>query len=87
MMKRLLESPEPMTITNVRAGRAIYGDEDHSEIEITLEVEGSHTLMLRLPPRLAHSLNRQVTTAYLAINPPLHQGGGSAMATWQGMEN
>lgn len=73
-------------ITNVRAARAIYGDEDHSDIEITFELEGGLILPLRMPPRLAHRFNREVTTAYLAINPPLHQGG-SAMATWQGMGN
>lgn len=71
-------------IRMVRSSRAVYVEEDRSEIDIQLLMEDGEIITLVLPPRLAGKLVAEVSQAYEAINPPLARGFGAA--TWQGME-
>lgn len=82
-IRHLLEQ-HTITARRAKATRAVYVDDEHSEIEVTLEIEDGTLLVIRMTPKVAGPLIVQMSTAYTAIHPPLKSGLGAA--GWQGME-
>lgn len=76
-LRALFEKAEPIIVEKVRASRAIYGDADHSELEIKMMLEGGTPITLRMTPHLARQLIVTMTSAYTAINPPLRSGNAA----------
>lgn len=63
---------EIVKITKVKASRATYLSADLRErIELHLEVEGGHKLVLDLSSEQARKLLQEVGASYEAIHPPL----------------
>ena len=66
------DAGESIRAKKVLASRAVYTDQDVKErVEVKVEVEDGHTLILDLNTSQVVVLIRNLTAAYEAINPPL----------------
>lgn len=67
---------ESTPVTDIKAARALYIGPDSQRIDLEMKVDGER-LVLELGVMQAQALIQQLSTAYLAINPPLkrtHEG-------------
>lgn len=75
---------QSLTISKVRAARAVYATEAGTEqVEIHFITSDGHRLDLQFNQRLIPGLIGQLTDAYEAINPPLSRRHNAA-AGWDG---
>lgn len=60
-----------LDVTEIRAARAMYIDEDVQRVEVTISTTDDFRVRLTLTPRQTAALIEQATMAYTAINPRL----------------
>lgn len=78
ILSRIVNRREPIRIRRIRASRAVFESEEiqRIDIDIDLDLDGTTKIRLEMHPQLAHKLITQLTTAYVAINPPIRNYGG-----------
>ena len=75
-LRRILNSAIPIPVKRIRASRAVFLSEEVQRIDITIELDYGDKIRLEMHPQLAHKLIAELTSAYLAINPPIRNYGG-----------
>jgi 23S rRNA U2552 (ribose-2'-O)-methylase RlmE/FtsJ len=69
----------------ISAARAVYISPDVQRIDLTVVLEGGHTLILDLHTEQAGRIIKELSDAYEAIHPRLTTGFSAA--SWRGMSD
>lgn len=85
-LKKLFGEKASVRVRRIRAGRAVFVNQDVQEIHMEFETDERERLVLQMTPRQVHTLVTELVSAYQAINPPL-ASRGDYTAMWEGMED